>query len=220
MALAHMRTIVIGLLTASVVLLGSFKSPAQCRCEPSLSVKEQFQRSDAVFAGRVVETTKIRGKNNDEGGYDIVIKFEVTQAWKRDLEKFVTATELFGSTDGFDPGAQWLIYASKTGDGRLQITRDCCSRTKFLSDAKDDFRVFKKMREQPKKIIDEKHETTGARNSTSRVVGGRNVSNWLSLPGRDISLRFRKDGIKSTRIQVACDLLVPDLAVVLSEPVH
>ena len=154
-----MRSIFISVLTVTIVFTGSYTTSfAQCSCEPKPSVREQFQRSDAVFVGRVVEAKTIR-PNNDNRIYEGVVKFEVTQAWKRDLEKFVTVTVLFGGTDGFEPGAQWLLYASRTADGRLQISRNCCSRTKFLSDANGDFKIFRKMREQPKRIIDAKSAT-------------------------------------------------------------
>src|SRR5262245_9405383 len=122
-----MRSIASRVLTITFVFVGSYiTSFAQCSCEPKLSVREQFQQSDVVFVGRVVEATKIRQKN-DKTSYEVVVKFEVAQAWKRDSEKFVTVTEFFGDTDGFEPGAQWLLYASRTADGRLEISRDCCS---------------------------------------------------------------------------------------------
>jgi hypothetical protein len=150
-----MKRIIFSVLIISVFYFGTDKNFAQCRCEPKkTNIQEYFQRSAAVFVGKVVEAKKIRRENAD--GYDVIIKFEVTQTWKQDLEKFVIVKEVSGSTDGFEPNAEWLLYAfSRSNDGTLLITRDCCSRTKPLSVAtkQGDLKAFKKMGEKPKKIL-------------------------------------------------------------------
>jgi hypothetical protein len=155
-----MKRIIYIVLIIGMFYFGADRTFAQCDCEPKLTVQEHFQRSDAVFVGKVVEAKKIRRENTDS--YDVVIKFEVMQSWKQDLERFVIVKELYGSTNGFEPNAEWLLYAFKGNDGTLQITRNCCSRTKFLSVAnkQGDLKVFKKMGEKPKKIIDNKDEST------------------------------------------------------------
>ncbi len=149
-----MKIIIFSILIIGVFCFGTDEIFAQCTCEPELTVQEHFQRSDAVFVGKVIEAKEIRQENTDS--YDVVIKFEVKQTWKEDLEKFVIVKELSGSTDGFEPNAEWLLYAFKGNDGTLQIARICCSRTKLLSVAtkQGDFKAFKNMGEKPKKIID------------------------------------------------------------------
>jgi len=153
-----MRRIIFSILIIGVFYLGADKTFAQCSCVPKLTLQEHFQRSDAVFVGKVVEAKKIRQENTDS--YDAIIKFEVKQVWKQDLDRFVIVKELYGSTDGFEPNAEWLLYAFKAKDGTLQIVRSCCSRTKLLSVAtkQGDLKGFKKMGEKPKKIIDSKGE--------------------------------------------------------------
>ncbi len=149
-----MKSIIFSILIIAVLCFGTTEIFAQCSCEPNLTVQEQFQRSDAVFVGKVVEAKKIYQENTDS--YEVLIKFEVTQTWKNDLEKFVTVRELSGGTNGFQPNAEWLLYAFKVNDGTLQIFRNCCSRTKPLSVAtkQGDLKAFKKMGEKPKKIIE------------------------------------------------------------------
>lgn len=152
-----MKRIIFGILIIGVIYLGTSKTFAQCSCEPELTLKEHFQRSDVVFVGKVVETKKIRQENTDS--YDVFVKFEVKQVWKRDLERFVNV-KLYGSAKGFEPDTEWLLYALKGTDGSLQIAITCCSRTKLLWAAIEsgDLKAFKKMGEKPKKIIDSKGE--------------------------------------------------------------
>jgi len=150
-----MRKIIFSVLLISTLCFGAYKTFAQCSCVPKLTLQEHFQNSDVVFIGKVVEAKKIDRKDTEN--YDtIVVKFEVKQTWKQDLEKFVVVEESYGSVEGFEPNAEWLIYARKDNDGRLQIHRGCCSRTKSLSTAKKqgDLKAFKQMGEKPKKVIE------------------------------------------------------------------
>jgi hypothetical protein len=149
-----MRKIILSILIVSTFCFSTYKTFAQCSCIPKLTLKEHFQPSDAVFVGKVIEAKKILQENIND--YDIVIKFEVKQTWKQDLERFVTVKELSSSTGGFEPNTEWLLYAFKEKDGTFRIIRSCCSRTKLLSVAnkQGDLRAFKKMGMKSKKIIE------------------------------------------------------------------
>lgn len=149
-----MKRIIFTILTIAIFCFAAVKTFAQCSCVPKLTLQEHFQRSEVVFIGKVVEAKKVHQENADR--YDIIIKFEVKQSWKRDLERVVVVIEPNGSTDGFEPNTEWLLYALKSDDGMLQIVRGCCSRTKPLPVAtkQGDLKGFKKMGEKPKKIID------------------------------------------------------------------
>lgn len=94
----------------SILIIGVFcfnadKIFAQCSCVPESTLKESFQRSYVVFVGKVIEAKKTRLKKTDN--YDVVVKFEVKQVWKQDLERFVIVKDLNGSTNGFDQNAEW-----------------------------------------------------------------------------------------------------------------
>ena len=148
-------TILLSFIVSSFIgtAAGTTKTLAQCSCEPNLTLQEHFQRSDAVFVGKLIEATKIRQETAN--GYDVVIKFEVKRAWKRDLERFVTVIEHNGSTEGFAKGAEWLLYAFEDKTGTLQISRGCCSRTKPLPVAgrQGDLKGFEKIGARPKAIL-------------------------------------------------------------------
>jgi hypothetical protein len=150
-----MRKIIFSILLVSAFCFGTYKTFAQCSCVPKLTLQEHFQNSDVVFIGKVVEAKKIDRKDTEN--YDtIVVKFEVKQTWKQDLEKFVVVKERYGSKEGFEPNSEWLLYARKDEDGILQIFRSCCSRTEPLSVAEKqgDLKAFKQMCEKPKKVVE------------------------------------------------------------------
>ena len=149
-----MRIIILSSLVGILFCFSTYKIAAQCSCEPDLSLKEHFKRSDAVFVAKVVEVQKVRRENSDKS--DVFVKFEVTQSWKQDLKRFVTVKEINGSIEGFESNKEWLLYAFKDKDGTFAITRHCCSRTKLLSTAnkQGDVKAFKKMGEKPKNIIE------------------------------------------------------------------
>ncbi|HEV8593635.1 MAG TPA: hypothetical protein VGQ55_16130 [Pyrinomonadaceae bacterium] len=147
-----MKRIILGIFLACGFCFGADQIVGQCSCIPKLTLQEHFQRSDVVFVGKVIEAKK-SSQGNTDGQY-VAVKFEVKEVWKKDSEKFVTVKELWGSADGFEQNAEWLLYAFKAKDGTLQIVRGCCSRTKLLSVAikQGDLRGFKKMGERPKRI--------------------------------------------------------------------
>lgn len=147
-----MRNLLICILTLVTLDLATSAIFAQCSCEPELSLKEYFARSEAVMIGKVVEANKFY--NDKTQNMDIVIKFEVKTAWKRDMERFLVVKELYGSLEGFEQNSEWLLYVLKDKNGDLLIERGCCSRTKRLSVAlkQGDLKAFKKMAEKPKRI--------------------------------------------------------------------
>lgn len=149
-----MKRISIIIFIAIVFSLCTSEIYAQCSCEPKLTLKEHFQRADAVFVGRVIEAKKTQ--QDEAGNFEIIVKFEVTQTWKQDLNNFVIVKEINGSLNGFESNREWLLYASKDNDGTYLIFRGCCSRTKYLSVAskQGDLKAFKIMGEKPKKIIE------------------------------------------------------------------
>jgi len=54
-----MRTMFLRLVILSAFSFVAQSIFAQCACYPQLTVAEHFQRSDAVFVGKVVEAKKI-----------------------------------------------------------------------------------------------------------------------------------------------------------------
>ncbi|MDQ4121134.1 MAG: hypothetical protein M3209_06785 [Acidobacteriota bacterium] len=147
-----MRKIISSIFFISAFCIASNQIFAQCKCSLQNTVQEAFKRSDVVFAAKVIEAKKISEKNTDN--YDVLVKFEVEQAWKQDLEKFVTVKAFQGRVTYFEQGSEWLLYASKNEDGTFKIVIHCCSRTKLLSVTSGDLKSFEEMGEKPKRILE------------------------------------------------------------------
>lgn len=109
MNLRNKKKLIFSLLFFGAFYFGTNDTFAQCRCEPRLAMQEHFQKADVVFIGKVVEAEKIDPKDNEN--FDtIIVKFEVIQTWKQDLEKLVTVKELYGNIGGLEPNAELLLY--------------------------------------------------------------------------------------------------------------
>lgn len=114
-------------------------------------MQEHFQKADVVFIGKVVEAEKIDPKDNEN--FDtIIVKFEVIQTWKQDLEKLVTVKELYGNIGGLEPNAELLLYMWKDKDGNLYFFRGYCQPSGSVS--QDALATFRQMGEKPKKIVE------------------------------------------------------------------
>lgn len=153
-----MRKIVLSIGIVSALCFSAPNTFAQCTCWPKLTLREEFERSDAVFVGEVIEAKKILQETDS---YVTVVKVEVKQAWKQDLERFVILKDFpeVGISNRIEPNQEWLFFAHKikNEDGTF-VAWHCCSRTKLLSGAAEDLKQFRKMGEKPKKIIDRTRE--------------------------------------------------------------
>jgi len=124
-------------------LLTANETQAQCTCIPTyvdITPRNEFNLAYAVFVGKVVAIKKSQRDKNDN--YVETTTFEVTKAWKQDVNSTVTiVNEIHGCFNGFEKNEEWLIYAYKNQDGTLG-TYCCCSRTRKLANADDDLKTF------------------------------------------------------------------------------
>ncbi len=88
---------------------------------------EDFERSEAVFVGKVIKS----------GGWiNPYVDFKVEKSWKSvDTDEFTVYINSFYGENNFIEGETYLIYTYNM-DG-FSYTGDC-SRTRKLSDAKED----------------------------------------------------------------------------------
>jgi hypothetical protein len=151
----NMRKIVLAVLFLGSFCFGVADGLAQCTCAPTyqnIAAQAEFKLADVVFVGKVIEI-KNSPPDKATGSYIEVVKFEVTRAWKQDLENLLTITnKVQGCINGFDENEDWLVYAYRHQDGTLG-THCCCSRTQLLSRAAKDLNEFKKNR-KPRKILE------------------------------------------------------------------
>lgn len=140
-----------------ILFISTNESFAQCDCSKyphEIKPIEEFNSSDAVFVGKVIEIQKTE-RDNKTGNYVETVKVEVQKVWKVDSPKVVLiVNKIEGCINGFEENEEWLIYAYKKSDGTFG-TGCCCSRTTSLSKAKEDLKEFEKKGEKEMEIIEE-----------------------------------------------------------------
>lgn len=137
-------------------LLAANETRAQCTCAPTyvnISAREEFNLAYAVFVAKVVAIEKTPPDKNSH--YVQTVTFQVTRAWKHDLNSNFTITDrVDGCLNSFQKNEEWLIYAYKKEDGTFE-TYCCCTRTRVLAQADDDLKTF--VDDPPAKILQPKH---------------------------------------------------------------
>ena len=111
------------LLFISILLLSSFPSiTSACSCAELPSVEEEFERSQAVFSGKVVD---VREKRSIKGYQTKSVLFEVTNTWKGVKQSQIIVTTGQGGGDcGFNFKKDkniWSMLTSQqcTGESHL-----------------------------------------------------------------------------------------------------
>lgn len=120
------------LLFASLVLTLPSARAHACSCMAE-DVPTAFQRSDAVFEGRVIEVDR-----GDDPSAPVRVTMEVVQHWKGiEEERVIVQTAADSAMCGvaFEPETSWLVYATREGDA---LNASLCSRTARIEDAAED----------------------------------------------------------------------------------
>lgn len=115
-----------------------------CSCARPQDVAEQFNRSQAVFAGRVLEVKEQRHLN---GSMTKAALFEVSHIWKGGTESQIIIHTGSGGGDcgiNFEKSKEYLVFAHTStmyGGKELFITI-ICDRTNVLGQAQEDLAVL------------------------------------------------------------------------------
>jgi len=116
-----------------------------CSCAEPYPVKEELERSSAVFSGKVVEIVdENKNKLIQSSADPIAVRFEVNETWKGQSQtQLLVYTERSSASCGyeFDLNKEYLVYASEV-NGELKVS--FCSRTKLLSTAITDIQELGK----------------------------------------------------------------------------
>ncbi len=145
-----------------MMLLAMPSASYACSCVPVPPVQEELQRSDAVFAGKVVEITE---QKQPDGYITKAVRFEVTDTWKGVSQSQVIITTGMGGGDcgyEFITGKDYLVYASKSNMyGEETLVTVICDRTRELSAAGEDLGVLGAGKAPTEKVdLQPKNETT------------------------------------------------------------
>ncbi len=90
-----------------------------CRCPGSISPASAYKRADVVLWGKVLD---VKGNIDKEGA---TAKISVLKAWKKGVRNEV---DVFTSTTCayvFQTGDEYLLYLSKSPDGKNYTTKKC-----------------------------------------------------------------------------------------------
>lgn len=128
----------------SILPMGTFPSiVSACKCAELPSVKEEFERSQAVFSGKVLD---VREKKSSKEYITKSVLFEVTNTWKGGKQSQIIITTGQGGGDcGFDfkEGKEYLVYANEsTMYGEKSLVSIMCDRTNELRSLQEDLKIL------------------------------------------------------------------------------
>ncbi len=127
-----------------IMVLSSPSAVYACSCAQPLSVSAQFERSEAVFVGEVLE---VQEKRSMGGRVTKAALFEVDRIWKGGTQsQIIIHTGSGGGDCGiyFEPGQDYLVYAqhSKMYEGEELLTSIICDRTSEVAAAQEDLMLL------------------------------------------------------------------------------
>ncbi|MBP1994394.1 hypothetical protein [Paenibacillus eucommiae] len=143
------RTIHSILLFCLVVSFMAIFSPAPayaCSCAMPQTVEAQFNHSEAVFAGRVIEVKEDRSLG---GRISKSALFELSQIWKGGSESQLIIQTGSGGGDcgyNFEEGKDYLVYAhpSTMYSDKEALVTIICDRTNVIDQAQEDLAILGK----------------------------------------------------------------------------
>ena len=115
-----------------------------CSCAEPVTVEVEFNRSEAVFTGRVLE---VREQKNLKGAMTKAALFEVSRIWKGGPESQIIVHTGSGGGDcgyHFEEGKEYIVYAHPStmyGNKELLVTI-ICNRTNELAGAQEDLAIL------------------------------------------------------------------------------
>lgn len=127
------------LVVAAAVFLANPGCAFACSCLPPGTPQEELGKSDAVFAGKVVQ---VSGQVDGGAAETVEVRLEVSQVWKGAESRTVLLKTPGSSAScgfNFEQGREYVVYASQQ-EGNL--TAGLCSRTSPLASAADDLAVL------------------------------------------------------------------------------
>ncbi|MDQ0154533.1 hypothetical protein [Robertmurraya andreesenii] len=113
-----------------------------CSCV-GIEPAEAFEKSEAVFLGRVLNTKPEQVHDGVTVSYRTANLFEVTQIWKGTHQSQMLVFDngyVESCGIGFEEGKTYLVYASKNENGEFRT--GLCSRTEEASKAGEDLKFL------------------------------------------------------------------------------
>jgi hypothetical protein len=144
------RRFLISLSIASALLALSISDVKACTCSFVGPPCEEYWRSQAVFAGKVIKKSTFyveEGEGDSRHKYQQVLApFSIEQVFKGlagDQAEIVTG--LGGGDCGyhFKDGERYVVYAIRSGRDKSRLYSSICNRIKLMAEADEDFDYFR-----------------------------------------------------------------------------
>ncbi|MGF7029904.1 hypothetical protein J2T17_000809 [Paenibacillus mucilaginosus] len=147
-----------------------------CSCMRPQSVQAEFDRSEAVFAGRVLE---VKEQRSFSGSLTKAVLFDVNRIWKGGQETQIMVHTGGGGGDcgyDFEEGRDYLVYANPSDMyGSKKLVTIICDLTKELVLAQEDAALLGEGR-----LPTEQVDLKGIRSRTYWIIGfGAAVVAWF-----------------------------------------
>ncbi len=143
-AISHKFLLAIMFSLVFIVFVPAPPAAVACSCVEPGTVEDELARSEAAFAGNVLEVKQHKSLN---GYMTKSILFEVSESWKGvDESQVIIRTGQGGGDCGynFQEGIDYLVYANSSsmyGDGE-DLVSIICSRTTTLANAQEDLAIL------------------------------------------------------------------------------
>ncbi|WP_316569388.1 hypothetical protein [Neobacillus sp. YIM B06451] len=158
-----------------MITVGSSVSYA-CKCADLRPVGEEFEKSAAVFTGKVIGIKEEKGVGSTSPTEKVL--FEVSGTWKGVSESQVILEFIQTSCSiDFNEGKEYLVYAKENPDFKNKevLTSEVCNRTVEVEKAHEDL-TFLGQGDSPVKQVD-------LRKEMERPVPVRTLLMWLPVVG-------------------------------------
>lgn len=132
---------VVVMLAFVIVTTGLLMSPKQayaCSCAMPESVAVELGRSDAVFDGTVVASSKPAKWFKQSSADRVIWSFQAHEVWKGQVSSSIQVKSAQSGAScgfGFQEGQRYIVYARDVGEG-LEVS--LCSRTALQAAASTD----------------------------------------------------------------------------------
>lgn len=166
----NLRIFLFGCITLMLISAFPFDVKA-CSCTELPSIEEEFDRSQAVFSGKVIRISE----NESMKDYKTKsVLFEVTNTWKGVKQSQIIIRTGQGGGDcgiNFIEGVDYLVYAYESDMyGAKELVTNICDRTNKLSASQEDLQVLGKGT-PPTEMVDLTHKVE----LTQNTEGNQNV---------------------------------------------
>ena len=149
-----------------VSMISLSSNGSACSCMHNEDPVTEYERYDAVFAGKVIGK-----KKNPNDSMEYLVKMEVSKAWKKIEFKDVWITTSWDSAScgvNFETDKEYIVSGTKQEDGKYNV--NLCSRTALLDDAKEDLNALGNGY-LPSKEVEENPVTSDFKNNEVIVYG-------------------------------------------------